>query len=46
MYTPDTVPDPVFGIEHWYIPIVQYMNGKSNVVFPEAWKSADFQAKK
>ena len=46
MYTPDTVPDPVFGIDHWYIPIVQYVNGKSNVVFPEAWKSADFQFKK
>jgi branched-chain amino acid transport system substrate-binding protein len=46
MYTPDTVPDPVFGIDHWYIPIVQYMNGKSNVVFPEAWKSADFQFNK
>jgi branched-chain amino acid transport system substrate-binding protein len=43
-YTPETVPDPVFGIDYWYIPIVQYMDGKSSVVFPEDWKMANFQA--
>jgi branched-chain amino acid transport system substrate-binding protein len=43
-YTPETVPDPVFGVDFWYIPIVQYMEGKSNVVFPEAWKTENFKS--
>jgi branched-chain amino acid transport system substrate-binding protein len=41
-----TTPDPVFGPGHWYVPVVQYKNGKGRVVFPESWKAADFEAPK
>ncbi|MEW6265120.1 MAG: ABC transporter substrate-binding protein [Thermodesulfobacteriota bacterium] len=44
-FTPEDVPDPVFGPDFWYIPIVQYFDGKGYVVFPEDWKMRDFQGK-
>jgi branched-chain amino acid transport system substrate-binding protein len=41
-----TTPDPVFGPGRWYVPVVQYKNGKGRVIFPVSWKVADFEAPK
>ncbi|HXG40883.1 MAG TPA: ABC transporter substrate-binding protein [Candidatus Limnocylindrales bacterium] len=44
-YAPDTIPDPVVGQDAYVFPVIQYMDGKSNVIWPDAWKTADIQAK-
>jgi branched-chain amino acid transport system substrate-binding protein len=43
-YSSDSVPDPVFGIDYWYVPIIQYIDGKGEVVFPEAWATTKFKS--
>ncbi len=45
-YTADTMPDMVVDRDHYYFPVIQYMNGKGAIVYPEAWKQRDFQQKK
>jgi branched-chain amino acid transport system substrate-binding protein len=45
-FTPETAPSCIFGPQYYYYPIVQYMAGKANVVWPEAWKATDFKARK
>ncbi len=45
-YTADTMPDMVVDRDHYYFPVIQYMNGKGAIVYPEAWKQKDFQQKK
>ena len=45
-YTGDTVPDPVVGKDAYYFPVIQYMEGKGEIVYPEDWKVRDFKAKK
>ncbi len=42
-YTPESVPDPVVGAGYYLFPVVQYLNGESNIIWPEAWKEADLQ---
>lgn len=44
-YTPETVPDPVVGIEYYVFPVLQYMDGEGIVIWPEEWKEADFQVR-
>ncbi len=45
-YDADSVPDPVVGKDAYYFPVIQYMNGKGAIVFPEDWKDKDFEIKK
>jgi branched-chain amino acid transport system substrate-binding protein len=44
-YTADSVPDPVVAKDGYYFPVIQYTNGKGDIVFPEDWKTKDFMAK-
>jgi len=44
-YTPETMPDMVVGPEAYFFPILQYMNGKGSIIFPDSWKEKDFQQK-
>lgn len=44
-YTSQTIPEPIFGVGYWYLPVVQYFDGKANVVWPEDVKTADFRIK-
>ncbi len=44
-YTADTVPDPVVAKDGYYFPVIQYTNGKGDIVYPDDWKSKTFQAK-
>ncbi len=44
-YTPETVPDPVVGLEYYVFPVLQYMDGEGAVIWPEEWKETDFQTK-
>ncbi|GAB4271588.1 MAG: ABC transporter substrate-binding protein [Deferrisomatales bacterium] len=45
-YTTETMPDPVVGRDGYYFPVIQYMNGKGSIVYPDDWKQADFVAPK
>lgn len=42
-YTPETWPDPVVDKDHYIFPVIQYWNGKGNIVWPEDQKKADLQ---
>jgi branched-chain amino acid transport system substrate-binding protein len=44
-YNADTVPDPVVAKDGYYFPVIQYTNGKGQIVFPEDWKVKDFETK-
>lgn len=44
-YTADTVPDPVVAKDGYYFPVIQYTNGKGEIVFPDDWKVKEFKAK-
>ncbi len=44
-YTAKTVPDPIIAADGYFFPVLQYMNGESNIVYPDDWKTADFSAK-
>jgi branched-chain amino acid transport system substrate-binding protein len=41
-YTKETIPDPVYGMDAYYFPVFQYMEGKDYIVFPDEWKVRDF----
>jgi branched-chain amino acid transport system substrate-binding protein len=43
--TPETVPDPVVGKGYYIFPVLQYMDGKGNIVYPPEWAEAKLQAK-
>jgi len=45
-YTADSVPDPVVGKDAYYFPVIQYTNGKGQIVYPEDWKEKDFEPPK
>jgi len=45
-YTADSVPDPVVGKDAYYFPVIQYTNGKGEIVYPEDWKQKDFEPPK
>jgi branched-chain amino acid transport system substrate-binding protein len=44
-YNADTVPDPVVAKDGYYFPVIQYTNGKGEIVFPDDWKVKEFEAK-
>lgn len=44
-FSPESVPDPIFAPDSYYYPVIQYMAGEKIVVWPEAWKAADFKAR-
>jgi len=44
-YTAKTVPDPVIASDAYFFPVLQYMNGTSNIIYPDDWKTGDFSAK-
>jgi branched-chain amino acid transport system substrate-binding protein len=44
-YNADTVPDPVVAKDGYYFPVIQYTNGKGEIVFPEDWKVKEFETK-
>ncbi len=43
--TPETVPDPVVGKGYYIFPVLQYMDGKGNIVYPPEWVEAKLQGK-
>lgn len=45
-YTAETMPDMVVDPEAYFFPILQYQDGKGNMIFPDVWKERDFQQKK
>ena len=45
-YNAASLPDPVVGIDDWFLPVIQYKGGKGKVVFPKAWAEADFHVVK
>ena len=45
-WTEQSTPDPVFGPDDWFLPIVQYEGGQGKIVFPERMKEAEFKAPK
>jgi branched-chain amino acid transport system substrate-binding protein len=40
-YSLDTYNDPVVARDAFYFPVLQYMKGKSHIVYPEDWKETD-----
>ena len=44
-YNAESMPDPVVARDGFYFPVIQYMNGKGGIVFPEDWKDGDFKPK-
>jgi len=43
-YSAKSIPDPVIAADGYFFPVLQYMNGESNIIYPEDWKTADFSA--
>ncbi len=44
-YTESSLPDPEVGIEDWYLPVIQYWDGKGEIIFPHAWATAEFKTR-
>ncbi len=44
-YLPETIPDPVVGENAYIFPVIQYLNGKSTIVWPKKWKTGELQIK-
>jgi branched-chain amino acid transport system substrate-binding protein len=42
-YNAESIPDPVIARDGFYFPVLQYMNGKGDIVFPDDWKDRDFE---
>ncbi len=42
-YTPDSIPDPVVGEGYFIFPVVQYYEGKSQIIWPADWREANFR---
>ena len=42
-YTADTMPDPIIGEGYWILPVVQFMHGKYEVVWPPSLATAELQ---
>ena len=45
-YTPETFPDPVVGSGYYMFPVIQYMDGETNVVWPSDQKDSELQIEK
>ncbi|MGD8290641.1 MAG: ABC transporter substrate-binding protein [Desulfobacterales bacterium] len=44
-YAADTLPDPVIARDAYYFPVIQYKEGKGAIVFPDDWKTKEFEPK-
>jgi len=44
-YTDETAPDPIVGKGYYTFPVLQYMNGKGQVIWPDEWKVAEIETK-
>jgi branched-chain amino acid transport system substrate-binding protein len=44
-YASDTLPDPVIARDAYYFPVIQYKNGKGAIIFPDDWKTKEFEPK-
>ncbi len=44
-YTAETSPDPVVGKGYFTFPVLQYMNGEGQVIWPDEWKTTDLKIK-
>ena len=42
-FTPESMPDPVIGEGYWILPVVQFMHGKYEVVWPPDLATAELQ---
>ena len=40
-YSLETHNEPLLGPEYWYLPIIQYYEGDSKIVYPYAWAQAE-----
>ncbi|BBO71667.1 hypothetical protein DSCA_55970 [Desulfosarcina alkanivorans] len=40
-YTTETFPDPVVGKGYYIFPVIQYIDGKGKIIWPEEWKMSD-----
>ena len=45
-YTPETYPDPVVSSDGFFFPVIQYKNGKGDIVYPPAMAERSFEPKK
>ncbi len=45
-FTEESAPDPLVGPDYYFFPVVQYKDGKSFIIYPEADKQAEFVAPK
>jgi branched-chain amino acid transport system substrate-binding protein len=45
-YDAGSVPDPVLGPDHYFFPVIQYMNGKGGIIFPDVFATTEFKARK
>jgi branched-chain amino acid transport system substrate-binding protein len=43
MWEPDTYPDPVAREGYFIFPVIQYFEGESTIIWPDAWKEADLK---
>jgi branched-chain amino acid transport system substrate-binding protein len=41
VFTDETWPDPEVGVTKYFIPVIQYFEGKGTVIWPEEYKQAD-----
>jgi branched-chain amino acid transport system substrate-binding protein len=44
-YTDDTAPDPIVGKGYYTFPVLQYMDGKGQVIWPDEWKVAELETR-
>jgi branched-chain amino acid transport system substrate-binding protein len=45
-FTEETYPDPVTDVNHWFMPIIQYKDGKPWIVYPKDLAEMDFMLPK
>jgi branched-chain amino acid transport system substrate-binding protein len=44
-YRPETIPDPVVGKGYYIFPVLQYMDGEGNIIYPPEWAVQELQPK-
>lgn len=44
-YTLANGPDPLVGPDYFSFPVLQYKKGQGQIIWPEAWQTAEFQPK-
>jgi branched-chain amino acid transport system substrate-binding protein len=43
-FTEEMYPDPVTDADHWFMPVIQYKDGKAYIIYPLSIKEMDFIA--